>query len=117
MALPPLQVPVRYAIAIAVTAGLMIWQSGDAVRAGMEMNALVVFWLASVTTGWLQMIVIARGVRASFGADRWPGWALLAASALIGAIPLSFEIRWMVETLVAPVRGLPPPWVTYLNVR
>jgi len=110
------QILTRYGIAITATTGLMIWQSGDAVRAGLDRNGLVVFWLVSVTAGWLQMIVIARGVRASFGTDRWPGWVLLLVSAFLGAVPLSFEIRWMVEALLAPAGGLPPPWVTYLNV-
>jgi len=113
---PPRQILMRYGLAIAVTAGLMIWQSGDAVRAGLDRNGLIVFWLASVTAGWLQMIVIARGVRASFGVERWPGWVLLLISAFLGAVPLCFEIRWMVEALLAPAEGLPPLWVTYLNV-
>ena len=112
----PRQILMRYILAIAVTAGLMIWQAGDAVRAGLDQNALILFWLASVTTGWLQMIVIARGVRASFGVERWPGWVLLLISAFLGAVPLSFEIRWMVDGLLAPTEGLPPIWVTYLNV-
>lgn len=106
----------RYLIAILVTGSLMVWQSGDAVRAGSEFGNLAIFWFGSVTIGWLQMIVIARGVRATFGADKYPGWALLLASALIGALPLTFQIRWMVETIVGPANGLPAPWVTYLNV-
>jgi hypothetical protein len=75
-----------------------------------------VFWAIAVTAGWLQMILIARGVRASFGVDRYPGWVLWAATALIGAVPLTFQVRWLMDTIVAPSGGLPPPWVTYLNV-
>ena len=56
------------------------------------------------------------GVRASFGTERWPGWALLIATAIIGAVPLTFEVRWLLDTIVAPPQGLPPPWLTYLNV-
>ncbi|WP_245890911.1 LytTR family DNA-binding domain-containing protein [Albidovulum aquaemixtae] len=103
-------------IAILVTAALMIWQAGDAVRTGAEFRDQAVFWGASVTVGWLQMILIARGVRSSFGTDRYPGWALLLAQAFIGAAPLTFEVRWLVETIVAPEAGLPAPWVTYLNI-
>ena len=113
---PGRRILVRYGVAIAATASLMIWQSGDAVRAGLDRSGLVVFWLVSVAAGWVQMVIIARGVRASFGTDHLPGWGLLLISALLGAIPLSFEIRWLVETLLAPVGGLPAPWVTYLNV-
>jgi len=107
----------RYGLAVLATAGVMIWQSGDAVRIGsVGFRDSALFWLASVSAGWVQMIVIARGVRASFGADQWPGWALLLVSALCGAVPLSFEVRWLVEALIAPPGGLPPLWVTYLNV-
>lgn len=106
----------RYAIAIAATAALMIWQAGDAIREGLAPGGAALFWLVSVTAGWLQMIVIARGVRASLGPERWPGWVLLLVAASLGAVPLSFEIRWLAGTLLAPEQGLPPPWVTYLNV-
>ncbi|MDI3336916.1 LytTR family DNA-binding domain-containing protein [Defluviimonas aestuarii] len=109
-------VALRYVIAIAATAALMVWQAGDAVRAGADLTDLTLFWTVSVTAGWLQMILIARGVRASFGADRYPGWSLLIASSLIGAVPLTFEVRWLMESILAPRAGLPPPWVTYLNV-
>lgn len=94
----------------------MIWQTGDAVRVGSEFRNLALFWFGSVTVGWLQMILIARGIRVTFGADNYPGWALLLASALIGAIPLTFQVRWLVETIVSPQQGLPAPWVTYLNI-
>jgi len=109
-------IQVRYLLAILATSALMIWQSGDAVRAGSEFGGLALFWCGSVTVGWLQMILIAHGVRATFGGGKYPGWALLIASALIGAVPLTFQIRWMVETIVTPSAGLPAPWVTYLNV-
>ncbi|WP_435231040.1 hypothetical protein ACMAZE_04360 [Pseudopelagicola sp. nBUS_20] len=85
-------------------------------RAGSDFRDLALFWFGSVTIGWLQMILIAGGVRATFGADKYPGWALLITSALIGAVPLTFRVRWLVETVVAPSAGLPAPWVTYLNV-
>ena len=94
----------------------MVWQSTDAVRAGSELRNLAFFWLSAVSAGWLQMILIARGVRISFGPARYPGWALLGASALIGALPLTFQVRWLMETIVVPAAGLPPPWITYLNV-
>ncbi|MGI9390108.1 MAG: LytTR family DNA-binding domain-containing protein [Boseongicola sp.] len=94
----------------------MVWQSGDAVRSGSEFRNWALFWFGSVSIGWLQMIIIARGVRASFGIDKYPGWALLLASALIGAVPLTFQVRWLVEVIIAPTAGLPAPWVTYLNV-
>lgn len=109
-------VALRYVIAIAATAALMVWQAGDVVRSGSDLTGLTLFWTVSVTAGWLQMILIARGVRTSFGADRCPGWTLLVASSLIGAVPLTFEVRWLMESIVAPRAGLPPPWVTYLNV-
>lgn len=106
----------RYAVAIIVTSALMVWQSTDAVRAGSDLRNHALFWFAAVSAGWLQMILIARGVRASFGTDRLPGWALLAISALVGAVPLTFQVRWLMETIVSPSAGLPPPWITYLNV-
>lgn len=109
-------VQLRYVLAIIATAALMIWQAGDAVRSGGDFRSIAMFWAGAVTIGWLQMVLIARGVRATFGTDQYPGWALLIASALIGAIPLTFQIRWLVETIVAPQAGLPAPWVTYLNV-
>lgn len=80
----------RYFLAIPATSALMIWQSGDAVRFGSDFRNLALFWFGSVTVGWLQMILIARGVRATFGADRYSGWVLLIASALIGAVPQTF---------------------------
>ena len=110
------KIHLRYLLAIVVTAGLMVWQSTDAVRTGAELYGQALFWSASVTAGWLQMIVISRGVRATIGVERYPGWVLLAASALIGALPLTFQVRWMMQTIVAPELGLPAPWVTYLNV-
>lgn len=107
----------RYGGAILITAGLMIWQSGDTVRAGTAtFGDTAVFWLLSVTAGWLQMIIIARGVRSAFGTDTWPGWALLLAGAVLGAVPLTFEVRWLVAALIPPETGMPPPWVTFVNV-
>lgn len=94
----------------------MIWQSGDVVRVGSEFRNLALFWFGPVTVGWLQMILITRGIRVTFGADNHPGWALLIASAMIGAIPLTFQVRWLVEAIVAPQQSLPAPWVTYLNI-
>lgn len=93
----------------------MIWFAANGPGAEGVLRQAI-FWSVAVAGGWLQMILVARGVRASFGADKWPGWALLLATALIGAVPLTFEVRWLMETIVAPPAGLPPPWVTYLNV-
>ncbi len=109
-------VHLRYAVAILVTTALMIWISVNEEGSGDAIPGQVAFWSVAVTAGWLQMILIARGVRASFGTERWPGWALLVATALIGAVPLTFEVRWLLDSIVAPPRGLPPPWLTYLNV-
>ncbi len=81
----------------------MIWQSGDVVRVGSEFRNLALFCFGSVTVGWLQMILIARGIRVTFGADNHPGWALL------GAIPLTFQVRWLVEAIVAPQQSLSAP--------
>lgn len=106
----------RYLAAIAVTSALMIWQSTDAVRAGSDLRNHTLFWFIAVSAGWLQMILIARGVRASFGPERYPGWSLLLISALVGAVPLTFQVRWLMETIVVPEAGLPVPWITYLNV-
>ncbi len=106
----------RYATAILVTTALMIWISVNEEGGREALPGQALFWSVAVTAGWLQMILIARGVRASFGEDRWPGWALFAATAIIGAVPITFEVRWLMDTIVAPARGLPPPWLSYLNV-
>ena len=106
----------RYVAAIVVTSALMIWISVNEEGSRDAIPGQVAFWSVAVTAGWLQMILISRGVRATFNEERWPGWALLIATAIIGAVPLTFEVRWLLETIVAPVRGLPPPWLTYLNV-
>lgn len=106
----------RYVAAILLTTALMIWISVNEEGAGPAVPGQVLFWSAAVGAGWLQMILIARGVRASFGTERWPGWVLLVATALIGAVPISFEVRWLLETILAPEAGLPPPWLTYVNV-
>ncbi len=106
----------RYVAAIAITAALMIWISVNEEGRRDAIPGQVAFWSVAITAGWLQMILIARGVRASFGTERWPGWALLVATAVIGAVPLTFEVRWLLDTIVAPPQGLPPPWLTYLNV-
>jgi len=106
----------RYVAAIVVTAALMIWISVNEEGSRDAIPGQVGFWSVAITAGWLQMILIARGVRATFGTERWPGWALLVATAIIGAAPLTFEVRWLLDTIVAPPQGLPPPWLTYLNV-
>ncbi|MDJ0994004.1 MAG: LytTR family DNA-binding domain-containing protein [Dinoroseobacter sp.] len=106
----------RYIAAIVATAALMIWISINEEGSREAIPDQVAFWSVAITAGWLQMILIARGVRASFGTNRWPGWALLFATAVIGALPLTFEVRWLLETIVSPPHGLPPPWLTYLNV-
>lgn len=106
----------RYCAAILGTMAFMIWMAvnEETERAGMGAQAL--FWGVAVAAGWLQMILIARGLRASLAPLGWPGWAMLLATAVIGAAPLTFEIRWLVETIVMPRHGLPAPWITYLNV-
>lgn len=106
----------RYSLAIVITALLMIWIALNNAPDEHGIRPVMLFWITSVTVGWLQMILIARGVRASFGPDAWPGWSLMAVTALVGAVPLTFEIRWLLETLAAPPGGLPPPWISYLNV-
>lgn len=106
----------RYVAAIVVTAALMIWISINEEGSRDTIPGQVAFWSVTITAGWLQMILIARGVRSSFGTNRWPGWALLVATAVIGAVPLTFEVRWLLEAIVSPPQGLPPPWLTYLNV-
>ena len=106
----------RYAAAILVTTALMIWISVNERDMSDRILPQAAFWSVSVTAGWLQMVLISRGVRATFGAGGWPGWALLLVSAFVGAVPLTFEIRWLLASIVAPPQGLPPPWLTYLNV-
>ncbi len=106
----------RYVVAIVVTAALMIWISVNEEGSRAAIPGQAAFWSVAITAGWLQMILIARGIRASFGTERWPGWALLVATAIIGAVPLTFEVRWLLDTIIAPPQGLPPPWLTYLNV-
>ena len=103
----------RYLIAIAAGAAFMIWVSKND---GTDLLDTSIFWLLAISAGWLQMILISRGVRASFGAEAYPGWVLLIAQIFIGAIPLTFEIRWLMMTVVNPEGGLPPPWMSYLNV-
>ena len=104
----------RYVAAIVATSALMIWISVNEEGSRDAIPGQIAFWSVAITAGWLQMILISRGVRATF-AD-WPGWALLLASAIIGAVPLTFEVRFLLDMIIAPVRGLPPPWLTYLNV-
>lgn len=106
----------RYIAAVVSTTALMIWISVNEVGSREAIPDQIVFWGIAITAGWLQMILISRGVRATFGTDRWPGWGLLLASAIIGAVPLTFEVRFLVDAIIAPARGLPPPWLTYLNV-
>lgn len=106
----------RYVVAIVVTTALMIWISVNEEGKRDAIPEQIAFWSVAVTAGWLQMILISRGVRATFGIEAWPGWALLVATAIIGALPLTFEVRWLLHTIVGPAQGLPPPWLTYLNV-
>ncbi|MEK9724991.1 MAG: hypothetical protein VW405_16110, partial [Rhodospirillaceae bacterium] len=47
-----------------------------------------IFWFTSVAAGWLQMIIVAYGVRAAFGTERLPGLILLIVASAIGAIPI-----------------------------
>ncbi|WP_068118686.1 LytTR family DNA-binding domain-containing protein [Tropicimonas marinistellae] len=103
----------RYAIAILATSAFMIWVAKDDTDRLLDVG---IFWILAITAGWLQMLLISRGVRASFGAEAWPGWALLLAQTFIGAVPLTFEVRWLMLTIVNPEGGLPPPWMSYLNV-
>lgn len=104
---------VRYFIAILATSAFMFWMAKDTAP---DLLDVALFWGFAVTAGWLQMLLIARGVRASFGAENFPGWALLLAQTFIGAVPLTFEVRWLMQTVVDPQDGLPPPWMSYLNV-
>jgi hypothetical protein len=106
----------RYVAAIVLTTALMIWISINEEGSREAIPEQVAFWSVAITAGWLQMILISRGVRATFGTETWPGWALLLATAIIGAVPLTFEVRFLLDLIVAPVQGLPPPWLTYLNV-
>lgn len=103
----------RYVIAILATSAFMIWVAKDDTDRLLDVG---LFWTLAITAGWLQMLLISRGVRASFGAEVWPGWALLLAQTFIGAVPLTFEVRWLMLTIVNPEGGLPPPWMSYLNV-
>ncbi|MCP5072828.1 MAG: LytTR family transcriptional regulator [Rhodobacteraceae bacterium] len=107
---------VRYGVAILGTAAFMVWQSTSASSPDDPAGGLALFWGLAVLAGWLQMVLIARGVRASFGGEAYPGWVMLIATALIGAVPLTFEVRWLMETIVQPDRGLLPVWLSYLNV-
>lgn len=103
----------RYIIAILACTAFMIWVSkNDAPNLGDA----ALFWLLAITAGWLQMLLISRGVRSSFGAENYPGWVLLISQTIIGAVPLTFEVRWLMRTIVNPDGGLPPPWMSYLNV-
>lgn len=104
---------VRYVIAILATCSFMVWVAKDDAADLLDIS---IFWFVAVTAGWLQMILISRGVRASFGAEAYPGWVLLLAQTFIGAVPLTFEVRWLMQTVVNPAGGLPPPWMSYLNV-
>jgi len=106
----------RYAMAMLVTTALMIWVSVNEEGSWSSIPGQAAFWCIAVVAGWLQMILIARGVRSTFSPTHWAGWNLLLATALIGAVPITFEVRWLLDTIIAPVRGLPPPWLTYLNV-
>jgi len=91
----------------------MIWVSKNDAPNLLDAS---VFWIFAITAGWLQMILISRGVRSSFGEENYPGWVLFAAQTLIGAVPLTFEVRWLMQTIVNPEGGLPSPWMSYLNV-
>ncbi|MEP2531244.1 LytTR family DNA-binding domain-containing protein [Shimia sp.] len=106
----------RYVVAMALTCALMIWISINEEGSRQAIPGQIVFWSIAITAGWLQMILISRGVRATFGTEMVAGWVLLMATAIIGAVPLTFEVRFLLDAIVAPVRGLPPPWLTYLNV-
>ena len=74
------------------------------------------FWFTTVTAGWLQMVVIAHGVRAAFGADRFPGWMLLIVASAIGAIPITFEVHYLWGVLKLAGGAQNPYWVSYLTV-
>lgn len=53
------------------------------------------FWLGSCAAGWIQAMLIARGIRSLLEGMELAGWQLLIVSALILTFPLTFEIRWM----------------------
>ncbi|MCP4385867.1 MAG: LytTR family transcriptional regulator [Hyphomicrobiales bacterium] len=108
-----LNLAIRYLIAILATSGFMIWMAKNDAPDLLDAS---IFWILAITAGWLQMLLISRGVRSSFGAENYPGWVLLIAQTLIGAVPLTFEVRWLMQTIVNPEGGLPPPWMSYLNV-
>ena len=55
-----------------VTAALMIWISVNEEGSRDAIPGQVAFWSVAITAGWLQMLLISRGVRATFDKDRWP---------------------------------------------
>jgi hypothetical protein len=106
----------RYVAAIGLTALAMAWLAPLESSVWLKPGDRYLFWFATVSAGWLQMIIVAHGVRASFGTERLPGWVLLIISAGIGAIPITFEVRYLWELLKLGDAELRPYWQSYITV-
>ena len=106
----------RYAIVIFLTALAMAWLAPLESSVWLSPVDRYIFWFTTVIAGWLQMIIIAHGVRAAFGTERFPGWALLLIAAAIGAVPISFETRYLWGALKIAATTPKPYWQSYITV-
>lgn len=106
----------RYAVAIGLTALAMAWLAPLESSVWMTPVDRYIFWFTTVTAGWLQMIIIAHGVRAAFGTERFPGWVLLLVAAAVGAVPITFEVRYLWGILKNAPTMPTPYWYSYLTV-
>ena len=72
------------------------------------------FWVAACAAGWLQSMIIARGLKSMLINSTIKNWQLAVITAVILAIPLTFEIRWMWQSLTMTPTETGQYWVSYL---
>jgi hypothetical protein len=74
------------------------------------------FWFGSCAAGWVQAMLIARGIRSLLEGLELAGWQLLLVSALILTFPLTFEIRWMWQFGAASASSADSYWESFLVI-
>ncbi len=105
----------RYAIAIGITAIAMAWLGPAGSTELMTVENRFAFWLIAVTVGWLQMIIIARGLRNLMLPGMTRGWVLLLITAALGAVPMTFEVRSLWSVLREAPGYVAPLHIAYMT--